>query len=72
MFINVYKRLQTSKPTLAGKGPNYWKIPGKMAEGRSQGGRGTTYIYIYIYLAPPQKAEKKCQKKGPQICQKTL
>ena len=48
VFINVYKRLQTCQNhPLPGKGPNYWKIPGKMAEGRSQGGY---HIYIYISL----------------------
>ena len=31
------------------EGPNYWKIPRKVAEGRSRGG-GTIYIYIYIKL----------------------
>ena len=30
------------------EGPNYWKILVKMAEGRSRGGGGVPYIYIYL------------------------
>ena len=54
VLINVYKRLEIChNPPFLEKGfregPNYWKIPVKMAEGRSHGGGYHIYIYVHIY-----------------------
>ena len=55
MLINVYKRLETCQnhpfPEKGFReGLNYWKMLGKMVEGRSQGAGGAIYIYMYIYI----------------------
>ena len=67
VFINVYKRLQTCQnPPFLEKARTIGKYQAKWLKVDLKGGGVPhIYIYIFIYLAPPQKTEKNCLKKRP-------